>query len=157
MKERYDALYKYMAESKDPENMMLFGQVMTELMEKAIKDNPSFAEREIDKLEAMMWNQYLSRAEAEDVVKEMQPRAPWSYNEWEKAMQAYNLPTSEEGDYNCYALWVVMNGIMSDHGDTFSKYDISKSADYFKIVHSLAIDLIDDEDGLFDVRNYYLE
>jgi len=156
MKERYEALYKYMAESKDPDNMMLFGQVMTELMEKAIKDNPSFAEREIDKLEAMMWNQYLSRGEAEDAVKEMQPRAPWSFSEWEKAMQSFGIPTSEEGDYNCYALWVVMNGIMSDHGDTFSKYGISKSEDFFKFVHSIAIDLIDDEDGLFDVRNYYL-
>ena len=145
-----------MAESKDPENMMLFGQVMTELMEKAIKDNPTFAEREIDKLEAMMWNQYLSRGEAEDVVKQMQPRAPWSFSEWEKAMQVADLPTSEKGDYNCYALWVVMNGIMSDNGETFEKYGISKSEDFFNFVHDLAINKLEDEDERFDVRKYYL-
>ena len=156
MKERYDALYKYMAESKDPENMMLFGQVMGELMEKAIKDNPSFAEKEIDKLEAMMWNQYLSRGEAEEVVKQMQPRAPWSYSEWEKAMQQNELPTNEEGNYNCYALWVVMNGIMSDDGETFTKYGISTSDDFFKFVHDLAINKLEDEDGIYNVRDYYL-
>ena len=156
MKERYEKLYQYMAESKDPDNMRLFGQVMTEMMEKAIKDNPSFAEREIDKLEAMMWNQYLSRGEAEDAVRQMQPRAPWSYNDWEKAMQDAGLETSEDGNYNCYALWTVMNGIMSDSGDTFKKYGISNDV-LLPMVHDLALDLLNDEDERFDVRMYYLD
>ena len=156
MKERYEKLYKYMAESKDPDNMRLFGQVMTEMMEKAIKDNPSFAEREIDKLEAMMWNQYLSRGEAEDAVRQMQPRAPWPYDVWQKDMQDAGLDTSEDGNYNCYALWTVMNGIMSDHGDTFKKYGIGNDV-LLPMVHDLALDLLNDADERFDVRNYYME
>jgi hypothetical protein len=156
MKERYEKLYQYMAESKDPDNMRLFGQVMTEMMDKAIKDNPSFAEREIDKLEAMMWNQYLSRGEAEDAVRQMQPRAPWSYDVWQKAMQDAGLETSEDGNYNCYALWTVMNGIMSDSGDTFKKYGIGNDV-LLPMVHDLALDLINDEDERFDVRMYYLD
>ena len=156
MKERYEKLYKYMAESKDPDNMRLFGQVMTEMMDKAIKDNPSFAEREIDKLEAMMWNQYLSRGEAEDAVRQMQPRAPWSYDVWQKAMQDAGLETSEDGNYNCYALWTVMDGIMSDHGDTFKKYGIGNDV-LLPMVHDLALDLLNDADERFDVRMYYLD
>lgn len=145
-----------MAESKDPDNMRLFGQVMTEMMEKAIKDNPSFAEREIDKLEAMMWNQYLSRGEAEDAVRQMQPRAPWSYDVWQKAMQDAGLETSDEGNYNCYALWTVMNGIMSDHGDTFKKYGIGNDV-LLPMVNDLALDLLNDEDDRFDVRLYFID
>ena len=145
-----------MAESKDPDNMRLFGQVMTEMMDKAIKDNPSFAEREIDKLEAMMWNQYLSRGEAEDAVRQMQPRAPWSYDVWQKAMQDAGLETSEDGNYNCYALWTVMNGIMSDSGDTFKKYGIGNDV-LLPMVHDLALDLLNDEDDRFDVRLYFID
>lgn len=156
MKERYERLYQYMAESKDPDNMRLFGQVMTEMMEKAIKDNPSFAEREIDKLEAMMWNQYLSRGEAEDAVRQMQPRAPWSFDVWQKAMQDAGLETSEEDNYNCYALWTVMNGIMSDHGETFKKYGIGNDV-LLPMVHDLALDLLNDEDDRFDVRLYFID
>lgn len=156
MKERYEKLYQYMAESKDPDNMRLFGQVMTEMIDKAIKDNPSFAEREIDKLEAMMWNQYLSRGEAEDAVRQMQPRAPWTYDVWQKAMQDAGLETSEDGNYNCYALWTVMNGIMSDHGETFKKYGIGNDV-LLPMVHDLALDLLNDEDERFDVRMYYLD
>ena len=157
MKERYEKLYQYMAVSKDPDNMRLFGQVMTEMMDKAIKDNPSFAEREIDKLEAMMWNQYLSRGEAEDAVRQMQPRAPWSYSDWEKAMQVAGLNTSDEGNYNCYALWTVMNGIMSDHGETLKNYDILGNDVLLPMVHDLALDLLNDVDERFDVRMYYLD
>lgn len=157
MKERYEKLYQYMAESKDPDNMRLFGQVMTEMMDKAIKDNPSFAEREIDKLEAMMWNQYLSRSEAEDAVRQMQPRTPWSYNDWEKAMQDAGFDTSDEGNYNCYALWTVMNGIMSDHGNTLKNYDIIDNNVMLALVHDLALDLLNDVDERFDVRLYYLD
>lgn len=157
MKERYEKLYQYMAESKDPDNMRLFGQVMTEMMDKAIKDNPSFAEREIDKLEAMMWNQYLSRGEAEDAVRQMQPRAPWSYDVWQKAMQDAGLETSEDGNYNCYALWTVMNGIMSDHGETLKNYDILGNDVLLPMVHDLALDLLNDVDERFDVRMYYLD
>lgn len=156
MKERYERLYQYMAESKDPDNMRLFGQVMTEMMEKAIKDNPSFAEREIDKLEAMMWNQYLSRGEAEDAVRQMQPRAPWSFDVWQKAMLDAGLETSEEDNYNCYALWTVMNGIMSDHGETFKKYGIGNDV-LLSMVYDLALDLLNDVDERFDVRLYYLD
>lgn len=156
MKERYEKLYQYMAESKDPDNMRLFGQVMTEMMDKAIKDNPSFAEREIDKLEAMMWNQYLSRGEAEDAVRQMQPRAPWSYDVWQKAMQDAGLETSEDGNYNCYTLWTVMNGIMSDHGDTFKKYGIGNDV-LLPMVNDLALDLLNDEDERFDVRLYFID
>lgn len=154
MKERFEKLYKYMAESKDPANMQLFGEVMKEMMAKAIVNDPSFAEKEIDKLEAMMWEQYLSKAEAEDAVRAMRPSAPWSYDTWKNAMKQAELPTSEEGNYNDYALWVVMNGIMSDDGATYNKYGIDSNM-LLPMVYELALNKLNDQDERFDVREYY--
>lgn len=155
MKERFEELYKYMAESKDPANMQLFGEVMKEMMMRAINTDSSFAEKEIDKLEAMMWEQYLSKAEAEEAVRNMLPSAPWSFDMWKSAMKQAGLPTSEKDNYNDYALWVTMNGIMSDDGETFKKYGISSDV-LLPMVHDLALDRLNDQDERFDVRDYYL-
>jgi len=141
-----------MAESKDPENMKLFGQVMNELMDRAIKNDPSFAEKEIDKLEAMMWMQYLSRNEAEGIVGKMRPSAPWSFSTWQTAMQQAGLQTSEDGIYNDYALWTEMNKEMSDHGETYAKFGITPD---LQLVRDLAVDNLKDKDGIYDIRCYF--
>ena len=143
-----------MAESKDPENMKLFGQVMNELMDRAIKNDSSFAEKEIDKLEAMMWQQYLSRNEAENIVNNMTPSAPWSFDTWNNAMQQAGFPTCEEGIYNDYALWVEMNKLMSDHSETFRKYGIPQEV-VLPMVRDLALDNLKDKDGIYDIRHYF--
>ena len=143
-----------MVESKNPENMKLFGSVMNELMDKAIKNDPSFAEKEIDKLEAMMWDQYLSKSEAQGIIDHMQPSAPWTLSTWENAMSQAGIPTCEDGIYNDYALWVEMNKLMSDHGETFTKYSIPSDV-LLPMVHSLALDNLKDKDGIYDIRNYF--
>ena len=143
-----------MAESKDPENMKLFGKVMNEMMERAIKNDSSFAEKEIDKLEAMMWQQYLSRNEAENIVNHMSPSAPWTFETWRNAMQQAGLPTSEEEIYNDYALWVEMNKIMSDHSDTFKKYGIDQD-NLLQMVRDFALDNLKDRDSVYDIRKYF--
>ena len=51
MKERYEALYDYMASSRDPRNMKAFGCVMTEMMDLLIQKMPGEAEEMIDKLQ----------------------------------------------------------------------------------------------------------
>ena len=71
-------------------------------------------------------------------------------------MQDAGLETSEDGNYNCYALWTVMNGIMSDSGDTFKKYGIGNDV-LLPMVHDLALDLLNDEDDRFDVRLYFID
>lgn len=152
MKERYEKLYDYMAKSGNPKNMVLFGSVMSEMMDRAIKNDPSFAEKEIDKLEAMMWQQYLSKSEAQNIVEHMSPSAPWSYPTWENAMQQAGLPIMEDGIYNCYALWVEMNKLMSDHAETFKKYGVEPD---LSMIHDLAIDNLKDKDGVYNIREYF--
>jgi hypothetical protein len=152
--ERYLKLKEEMIESKDPKNMMLFGDVMDELIERLSKNDPGFAEREVDKLEAIMWKQYLSRSEAEEVVSKMQPQAPWGLTTWQNAMDNANLPREEEGIYNEYALWTAMNGKMSDHKASLSEF--LPSDKLLQFVYTQAVESLTDEDGKFNVRKYYL-
>ena len=53
LKNKFDSLYAYMAMSKEPKYMMLFGDVMRHMMEWMIENKPVLAQQCIDKLEAM--------------------------------------------------------------------------------------------------------
>lgn len=73
------------------------------------------------------------------------------------------LPTEEEPYYNDYALYVAMNQVISDHGCTVAKIlgkesvkDID-SDNLVKYGYSLALDLLKDKDGVYDIREYFLK
>ena len=153
--DKYQSLKEYMIESRDPDNMMLFGDVMDNLIERLAKNDTTFAEREVEKLEAMKWEQYLTRSEAEDIIAHMDPPAPWNYNTWSQALENADLDCEDEGIYNEYALWVVMNGIMSDHSETFTQF-MPDANNLLQFVYEMAVDKLTDKDGKFNVRKYYL-
>ena len=143
-----------MIDSRDPDNMMLFGDVMDNLIERLAKNDTAFAEREVEKLEAMKWEQYLTKSEAEDIIAHMDPPAPWNYNTWSQAIENANLDCEDDGVFNEYALWVVMNGIMSDHKDSLTEF--IPGDQLLKFVYTQAVETLTDKDGKFDVREYYL-
>lgn len=153
LKERYWSLYSYMADSKNPEHMKLFGKVMTSMIEDMIQSSPSRAEEYIDRLEAVKWKNYLTPKEAESIVANMQPKAPWNKEQWMAAMQKHGYPLEEEPYYNRCALWVTMNMIMSDSGDTISTYVNDENK--FRFVHDLSVDKLTDYDGMFSIRSYF--
>ena len=87
------------------------------MMDVMIQKLPSEAEEMIDQLEAIKWHQYLTPKEAERIVLNMDPKAPWSRDTWKSAMTSFGLPLEEAPFYNRCALWVEMNKIYSDFGD----------------------------------------
>ena len=153
LKEKYQSLYDYMAESKKPENMKAFGRVMTAMMDDMIQSSPSKAEEYIDRLEAIKWHNYLTPKEAEAIISKMDPKAPWSREQWINAMQQKGYPMDQEPLYNRCALWVTMNMIMSDSSATIDKY--VESGRKFELVHDLAVDKLTDKDGVFNIRSYF--
>lgn len=160
LKERYTGLYDYMSESKDPKNMIAFGKVMTEMMDYLIRNKPDVAEEMIDKLESIKWKQYLTQRESDVIVSKMVPNGPWSRDTWKNAMEKLNIPTSEEPAYNSYALWVEMNKQYSDHGESVASLlgqplsaipaDVIVPA-----MNKMALDLLKDKDGVYDIRKYF--
>lgn len=158
----FDGLYARMAASKDPANMMLFGEVMQDMMEWMIDNKPALAQQCIDKLEAMNWKQYLTESEAGDVIAAMKPTAPWGYPAWESAMESLGLEKEREAIFNRYALWAVMNAWYSDHGMTIAEKVFSSplrlvgNEKIIPLIHAMAVDSLTDEDGKFNVRKYFL-
>ena len=161
--ERYEQLFQHMAESKDVKKMRHFGSDMNDLMERAIKVDASFAEHELEKLESMNWQQYLTQHEAEDICKSLNPECRWSFDVWERVMRQMNLESERQPCFNKYALWVTMNAKYSDHAETIAQKILVATLEevsteqMVSIVHGLAVDSLTDKDERFNVRKYFLD
>lgn len=153
MKDKYSELYQYMAQSRDPKNMEVFGHVMTEIMHWLIANKPREAQAWIEKLESIKWRNYLTPSEADDIVADMEPKAPWTRDQWNQAMQNAGFEMEEWPYYNRCALYATMNMIMSDSSESIKKYVTSDKL--FAFVHSLALDKLKDKDQKFAIRSYF--
>jgi hypothetical protein len=153
LKSKYESLYKYMANSNEPDNMKAFGKVMTEMFMWYADNKPDAASEWLDKLSAIMWKNYLTPKEADVIVAAMKPEAPWNREQWRGAMEKHGFVMDEEPYYNRCALYATMNMIMSDSSATLSKY--VNGEEMFKVVHDLAVDKLKDADGKFSIRAYF--
>lgn len=151
--DKYTSLYEYMSRSKNPEYMKTFGRVMTHMVEDIAKSDTAKAEEYVERLESIKWDNYLTPAEAEAIVAEMSPKAPWSREQWRNAMEQKGYALEKEPYYNKCALWVAMNMIMSDSSETLAKYVGGDKL--FAAVHDLAVDKLCDEDANFMIRLYF--
>ena len=153
MKTEFHALYNMMADSHDVANMRAFGNVHKEMMHWFIANKPEMAQEWIEKLSSIKWNNYLTSKEADNIVANMIPKAPWSREQWKTAMNQNGYALEKEPYYNSCALFVTMSMIMSDSGDTLNKYvDDSRM---FEVAHDLAIDKLTDRDKKFNIRHYF--
>ena len=100
LKEKYWSLYEYMANSKDPKNMKIFGGVMTQMVMDMIASSPSKAEEYIDSLEAVKWRNYLSLKEAQKIVDGMVPKAPCTRDVWKTTMEQHGYELEKWTCYN---------------------------------------------------------
>ena len=153
IKNKYTALYDYMAASRDPKNMKAFGYVMTEMMDYLAANKPDVAEEMVMKLESIRWHNYLTQKEADTIIANMNPKAPWTRDEWRKAMEQNEYALEHHPEYNRCAIYVIMNMLMSDSADTLAKY-VEKEK-LFHVVHDLAVDKLTDKDGTFNIRGYF--
>ena len=153
MKKEFNALYDMMAGSNKVEFMHTFGQVHKEMFEWMIANRPQDAQEWLDKLESIRWKNYLTPKEAERIVSKMEPKAPWTREQWKAAMEQHGFALEKEPCFNRCALWVTMNMIMSDSGETLAKY--VENDKLFNLVHGLAVDKLTDKDEVFNIRHYF--
>ena len=149
MKEKYYELYDYMANSKDPKNMKLFGDVLTSMFMWASDAKPEMAHEWLGVLEGVLWKQYLSQKEAQKLQKEVSA-----------LYTKLGLPLEEEPCYNRFALWCEMNKQYSDQGETVAELlgvPLTQiPAD--KIVpamYKMALNLLKDKDEVYNIRSYF--
>lgn len=160
IKDRYAALYGYMAESRDPRNMKIFGGVMTAMMDLLAEKMPSEAEEMVDRLESIKWKQYLTPREAEKITSQMDPKAPWSRETWKAAMEALGLPLEEQPCYNRCALFTEMSKMYSDFGEEIAQLlgkPLSPSdKEIITACYRMAMKTLKDKDGVYDIRRYFM-
>lgn len=153
LREKYWSLYDYMANSQKTENMKVFGRVMTSMVEDMIQSNPQKADEYISRLESIKWKNYLTPAEADKIVSGMDPKAPWNREQWRQAMEQYGFDIEEKPCYNRCALYTTMNMIMSDSSETIAEFIDNENL--FEFVYKLAVSMLKDADGVFNIREYF--
>lgn len=148
-----------MAQSRDPKNMKTFGAVMTQMMDVMIQKMPDAAEEMVDKLESIKWHQYLTPKEAETIIAKMDPKAPWTRDQWKSAMESFGLPLEDVPYYNRCALWVEMSKMYSDFGDEIAallgKPLVPTDPDIISACYKMALKTLKDKDGVYNIRKYF--
>ena len=93
----------------------------------------------------------------------MNPEATWNMQRWVDEMEKLGLCMEDKPYYNDYALYVAMNQVISDHGETIAAIkgeesisDINEE-ELVKYAYKLAIDLLKDKDGVYNIREYFLK
>lgn len=89
MRKKFDGLYQLMAMSENVHFMKVFGNVHKEMMDWFITNKPTEAQEWLCKLESIRWKNYLTEKEAEKIVANMNPKAPWSREQWKSAMEKH--------------------------------------------------------------------
>ncbi len=160
MKQKWDELYAIMESSKNPKNMILFGEVMKIMMERSINYDQVFAEKMLEKLCAVKWKNYVTAEEADAVVMKMNPQPNMTREQWMRCMERLGLPIEEEPYYNRCALYLTMCMKISDSKASIArmmgKMPTELTEDELAAgAHMLAMDVLKDKDGVFDLRRYF--
>lgn len=105
------------------------------------------------------YGQFLTEKEAVRVVNgfvnyDGSRGARWQPNVLFQAVKDLGGKTAQEGKYNCWALYALMNMMSSDYGGALMTK--LQGADYALMCYELALAWIDDRDGDHDVRRYFL-
>lgn len=159
MKQEFAALYQMMATSNEVAYMHVFGQVHKEMFEWLLQNKPDVAEEMLLKLEAIRWCQYLTPKEADKITAGMDPKAPWSREQWKQAMTSFGLPLEEQPHYNRCALFVEMSKIYSDFGENIAemlgKSLVPTDKDIIAACYKMALKTLKDKDGIYNIRKYF--
>lgn len=161
MTDKFGMLYMTMATSNEPKYMHIFGETMKKMMAWYIENKPEMAEEYIEELCSIKWRQYLTRAEATEAVRAMEPPAPWDYPTWEKTMESLHLEWEREMVFNRYALWAAMNQVYTDFGESISRMmgePLEKIAveTLVPFIYDMAVSLLTDKDKKYCIREYLL-
>lgn len=163
---RYDELYNRMVMSKDPKNMIVFGESEKWVFGEVVKAHPELAESWLSHLEEICWNNYLSEKEAMNIGKRIVNQDGskgfhWNHEVFTKAVEALGGKTEDKPYYNSYALCVVANVEYSDHAVSIAQdmgFNSPKEVTNDKMALSCyrkAVEKLKDIDNPRYVRKYF--
>ena len=163
---RYDELYEYMKHSQDVKNMKIFGKAEKYMFHELAGIHPDMAERWLSHLEAVCWENYLSKGEAMNIGRRIANQDGtkgfhWSHDVFVNAVAALGGLIEHKPYYNSYALCVTANMIYSDHAKSIAEdlgHKTPSEVPNEKMALSCyrkAVECLEDPDGGFKVRDYF--
>lgn len=123
---RYRALYSRMKDGDNPRYMRIFGEAEGAMFASLAASSPETAEKWLSKLEAMDWDNYLAKDEADMITSRMVSqdgsKGPhWTYDTFVSAVRSLGMEPEDRPHYNSYALWTAANMIYSDHARSIAE------------------------------------
>lgn len=169
LKQRFDELYESMAESKNVQNMHIFGDAFTRLFGKVAESHPDLAMATINLLSAVEYHNFVTAEEASVTAAKfindddlLMPDGKhtlgphWRIEDLKSFLAARQLPVSEKPYYNWPALWLTVNMIYSDFADALAKLLATKDAERIaNACYELAVKKLKDKDRLNFIRGYF--
>ena len=161
LNEKYTMLYDHIVATKEPKHFKLFCEVSNAVMRDLIKTQPAVAEKYIEKLCAIKWQQYLTKSEATAILEKMNPAPHWDFERWSAEIEHYALESERENVFNRYALFVEMNAKYSDEAEVLANKAFGKpiaevpEQPFFALIHALAVAALTDKDGVYQIRTYF--
>lgn len=155
------SLYDTMAQSADRANMEIFGTAAKKMFRLTVNEHPDVAGEWLEMLRPISYNNYLSRAEADEIVSGLinidgSPAPKWPYAKWEEMMNAAGLQLEEKPYYNKCALWVTMNMLFSDFAEAIAEtMRHLPDRELPGLYHRLALAKLKDPDRKHFIRHYF--
>ena len=164
--QRYDELYDVMKHSQEVRNMKIFGKAEKYMFHELAEKHPEIAERWLSHLEAVCWDNYLSKGEAENIGKTIinqdgNKGFHWPHNVFIPAVMALGGKVEDKPHYNEWALLVTANMIYSDHAQSIAEdmgYKSPAEVPNEKMALSCykkAVEKLTDKDRPEFVRDYF--
>lgn len=155
---RYKHLYSALERSEDTNIMNIFGKAENWAFARMLELSFDDAKRWLEKLEPTEWNNYLSREEANEIVsgfinQDGTRGAHWSFETAKQVIEKNGWDISDEPYFNCYALWVTMNMLYSDHSISLSEY-IGED-ELLKFIYKMSVEKLKDRDRERFIRRYF--
>lgn len=161
LKEKFRTLYKDMAESKDVDKMIIFGDAFKRMYDKVADMHPEMATAALAVLGAIEYNNYMTNEEAMEAASKLvnddgTPAPHWRMDEAKAFLTSRNIPIEEKPYYNFPALWLTMNMLYSDFAepvkDMLGTTDNEKTATAF---YKMAVKRLKDVDRPKFIRWYF--
>ena len=157
--DKYNALYNDMAQSADSYKMHIFGGAEKTIFAKLVAEHPDIAEEWLEMLEPTRFHNYLSEAEADEIishlVNEDGTQSPhWDRQQVKQFVESLGHKMECEPYYNSCALYVAMNMIYSDHAASISE-SVPTTAIATKLMYKMAVEKLKDKDRPHFIREYF--
>ena len=169
LKQRYNELYAIMKDSKNVQNMRVFGEAFTHTFGEVAEKHPELAQNIINMLSAVEYHNFVTADEASAIAAKFinddtmlvgsdKPTlgAKWRMDDLRAFLTAHQLTTSDKPYYNWPALWLTTNMIYSDFADTLVKLLGTKDSERIATAcYEMAVAKLKDADKPMFVRDYF--